>query len=102
MPEALVFGGSGQLGAPLLARLRGGGWQVMAVSRAARDDAPGLRWLRGDLAHCDGLPARVDAIFSCGPLDQFARWHATAATTSRWKTSWKPSVAGQGLGRRSA
>ena len=24
-------------------------------------------------AHVDGLPARVDAIFSCGPLDAFAR-----------------------------
>jgi nucleoside-diphosphate-sugar epimerase len=76
MAEALVFGGSGQVGAALLSRMRDAGWQVAAVSREARADAPGLRWLRGDLAHCDGLPTAVDAIFSCGPLDHFADWYA--------------------------
>ena len=74
--RALVFGGSGQIGAALLPRLHAGGWDVVAVSREAHGDAPGLHWLRGDLSACDGLPARVDAIFSCGPLDHFARWHA--------------------------
>lgn len=73
--RALVFGGSGQIGAALLPRLRDSGWEVVAVSREARGDAPGLRWLRGDLARCEGLPAAVDAIFSCGPLDHFARWY---------------------------
>src|SRR3546814_3036421 len=36
----------------------------------------GVRWLRGDLQAVDGLQPRVDAIFSCGPLDHFARWYA--------------------------
>lgn len=77
-PRALVFGASGQIGRPLLARLRDAGWEVLAVSRLPQPDSPGLRWLRGDLAGVEGLPARVDAIFSCGPLDHFARWFATA------------------------
>lgn len=76
MRRALVFGGSGQVGAALLPRLLDAGWQVVAVSRGEQADAPGLRWLRGDLAHCDGLPPTVDAIFSCGPLDHFAAWYA--------------------------
>jgi nucleoside-diphosphate-sugar epimerase len=49
------------------------------VSRDVQRDVPGVRWLRGDLSRCDGLPMAVDAIFSCGPLDHFARWHAQAA-----------------------
>ena len=76
MKTALVFGGSGQIGMPLLRRLGNAGWQVLAVSRAAHANAPGLHWLRGDLAGVDALPDAVDAIFSCGPLDHFARWHA--------------------------
>ena len=36
---ALVFGGSGQIGAALLARLRFEGWQVLALSREVRADA---------------------------------------------------------------
>ena len=76
MAEALVFGGSGQIGAPALQRLLATGWQVHAVSRQPRADAAGLHWLRGDLAACEGLPRRVDAILSCGPLDHFARWYA--------------------------
>jgi nucleoside-diphosphate-sugar epimerase len=76
---ALVFGGSGPIGAAVLARMAAAGdWNVVAVSREARRDAPGVRWLRGDLARCDGLPMAVDAIFSCGPLDHFARWYAQA------------------------
>lgn len=72
--RALVFGGTGQIGAALLPRLRQAGWEVVAVSREPHADAPGLRWLRGDLARCEGLPAEVEAIFSCGPLDHFAQW----------------------------
>ena len=78
MRTALVFGASGQIGTPLLRRLGNVGWRVLAVSRQAHADAPGLHWLRGDLGGVDGLPQTVDAIFSCGPLDQFARWHADA------------------------
>ena len=75
MKSALVFGASGQIGTPLLKLLKRGGWQAFAVSRGKQVDAPGLHWLRGDLDGVDGLPEAVDAIFSCGPLDQFARWH---------------------------
>lgn len=79
MRTALVFGGSGPIGAALLARLPAAGWTAVAVSRGPQREVAGVRWLRGDLARCDGLPLAVDAIFSCGPLDHFARWHAQAA-----------------------
>jgi nucleoside-diphosphate-sugar epimerase len=78
MREALVFGGSGQIGAPLLSRLGDAGWRVFAVSRDARADLRSLHWLRGDCNGVEGLPTSVDAIFSCGPLDHFARWYATS------------------------
>lgn len=78
MKTALVFGASGQIGAPLVELLNDGGWRVFAVSRQARSDSPGRHWLHGDLAHVHGLPDSVDAIYSCGPLDLFARWHARA------------------------
>lgn len=78
MRNALVFGGSGQIGASLLDRLHDDGWRVTAVSRTPRNDEPGVQWLQGDLAAVDGLPRRVEAIFSCGPLDHFARWYARA------------------------
>lgn len=76
MRRALVFGGSGQIGWPLLDRLHDAGWQVAAVSRTPRNDQPGLQWIEGDLDDAPGLPREVDAIFSCGPLDHFARWYA--------------------------
>jgi nucleoside-diphosphate-sugar epimerase len=78
MREALVFGGSGQIGTSLLTGLRDAGWRVFAVSRNAQAAAPGIQWLRGDLDHVDGLPTAVNAIFSCGPLDHFARWYAAS------------------------
>lgn len=79
MRHALVFGGSGQIGRPLLARLLQEGWRITAVSRSPRHDAPGLSWRSGDLASPPELPVRVDALLSCGPLDAFARWYADAA-----------------------
>jgi len=79
MRDALVFGGSGQIGASLLRRLHAGDWRVVAVSRTTQPQSPGVQWLRGDLDQVDGLPDRVDAIISCGPLDQFARWYAASA-----------------------
>lgn len=82
MAEALIFGGSGQIGAPVLARLRAQGWRVRAVSRQPREDRDGVTWLRGDLANPPPLPVQVDAIFSLGPLDAFARWHATSTIVS--------------------
>ncbi|HSD16200.1 MAG TPA: nucleoside-diphosphate sugar epimerase [Thermomonas sp.] len=76
MKTALVFGASGQVGLPLLDRLGDAGWRVHALSRQARSDTPGRHWLQGDFARMPALPRDVDAIFSCGPLDHFARWYA--------------------------
>jgi nucleoside-diphosphate-sugar epimerase len=78
MRHALVFGGSGQIGLPLLDRLHDDGWRVTAVSRTPRNDQPGLHWIEGELDDARGLPREVDAIFSCGPLDHFARWYVRA------------------------
>lgn len=79
MRRALVFGGSGQIGAPLLDRLLAADWTVHAVSRVQQPPRQGVHWLRGDLERVDGLPPLVDAIFSCGPLDHFGRWYSTTA-----------------------
>ncbi|MFZ5635939.1 MAG: SDR family oxidoreductase [Pseudomonadota bacterium] len=76
MKTALVFGASGQVGMPLLDRLRDDGWRVYAVSRDPRAEQPGLVWLQGDLDAVDGLPPHPAAVFSCGPLDLFGRWYA--------------------------
>ncbi|MDN5781104.1 MAG: NAD-dependent epimerase/dehydratase family protein [Luteimonas sp.] len=76
MRDALVFGGSGQVGHPLLVCLHRRGWRVHAVSRRAQPTMPGVHWLHGSLESVPDLPPRVDAIFSCGPLDHFARWYA--------------------------
>ena len=76
--EALVIGGSGQIGRPLLDALRRQGWHATALSRDLQHDEPGLRWLRGHLGDSEPLPERVDAILACGPLDVFARWYAAA------------------------
>jgi nucleoside-diphosphate-sugar epimerase len=79
MRSALVFGGSGQIGTPVIERLLANDWRVTAVSRAAQAGHEKLEWLRGDLQRVDGLPQRVDAIFSLGPLDHFSRWYCQAA-----------------------
>lgn len=74
--SALVFGGSGQVGAALLARLAVAGWEVLAVSRQPR--GPGgarLRWVQGGLDAPLSLPRAFDAVFSCGPLDLFSSWY---------------------------
>lgn len=78
MRHALVFGGSGQIGTPLLDRLHDAGWRVTGVSRTPQHDQPGLHWLQGDFDRVEGLPRAVNAIFSCGPLDHFARWYAAS------------------------
>lgn len=83
MRDALVFGGSGQIGCAVLARLAAASWRVTAVSRRVHADDgysgdDGVHWLVGELDAPPVLPGRVDAIFSCGPLDAFARWYATA------------------------
>jgi nucleoside-diphosphate-sugar epimerase len=76
MRHALVFGGTGQIGEPLLARLRADGWRVTAVSREVHRDGPGLSWRHGGFDAVSDLPARVDAIVSAGPLDAFSHWYA--------------------------
>lgn len=81
MPRhALVFGASGQIGRRVCDNLLCAGWQVQAVSRIAQAENPGLRWIKGDFQHANGLPARIDVVFSCGPLDGFAQWHAVNAS----------------------
>lgn len=67
---------------PVLERLLAGGWKVSAVSRASHPDRGQLTWLVGDLQQVESLPARVDAIFSLGPLDLFSQWYATASVAS--------------------
>jgi len=77
--RALVFGGSGQIGKRLLANLVAAGWQVTAVTRQAREPMPGVAWRLGDLSSTNLVDQPVDAVFSCGPLDHFARWYAASA-----------------------
>ncbi|MFP7722435.1 NAD-dependent epimerase/dehydratase family protein [Lysobacter sp. A3-1-A15] len=75
--RALIFGASGQVGMPVLSRLRAAGWSMDATSRVARGDVDGVTWHCGSLdAPPPTLPAACEAIFSCGPLDAFARWYA--------------------------
>ena len=76
MRTAVVFGASGQVGMPLLDRLRDHGWRVYAVSRTPRAEQPGLVWLHGDLSAPGALPRDPEVIVSCGPLDLFAQWYA--------------------------
>ncbi|HEY4582279.1 MAG TPA: nucleoside-diphosphate sugar epimerase [Lysobacter sp.] len=78
MRHALVFGGTGQIGEPLLGRLRRDGWRVTALSRDGQRDEPGLTWLHGGFEAMPALPAHVDAIVSAGPLDAFSHWYARA------------------------
>lgn len=77
--RALVFGGSGQIGKRLLANLATAGWQVSAVTRQAREPMRGVLWQLGDLSSTDLAEQPVDAVFSCGPLDHFARWYAASS-----------------------
>ncbi|HEY0181025.1 MAG TPA: NAD-dependent epimerase/dehydratase family protein [Dokdonella sp.] len=79
MPVAFVVGAGGAVGRFLLPRLLESGHDVVALSRRARTSStPRLRWVVGDLnAAMPPLPP-LDAIFSLGPLDAFARWFATA------------------------
>jgi nucleoside-diphosphate-sugar epimerase len=79
MRSALVFGGSGQIGVPVIERLLANDWRVTAVSRAPQTDHGELKWLRGDLQRAEGLPQQVDAIFSLGPLDHFSHWYSDTA-----------------------
>lgn len=71
----LCFGASGAVGRFIVARLVAAGRQVVAVTRATPPaDAPGVRWIRGDLSDATAVPAGVTAIASAGPLDHFVAW----------------------------
>src|SRR3546814_18052117 len=48
----------------------------MVVGARERPGMPGGGGLGGDLKAVECPQPRVDAIFSCGPLDHFARWYA--------------------------
>lgn len=80
--RALLFGGSGQVGEAVLGQLLATGWTVDALSRGVPRPREGVRWLRGSLEGPPALPGDCDAILSCGPLDHFARWYATAKTVA--------------------
>lgn len=84
MPVALVAGASGAVGRFLLPRLLAADYEVLALSRVPRADADArLRWIAGDLDRdVPPLPA-LDAVFSLGPLDGFARWFARAPLDGR-------------------
>lgn len=76
MNNCLVFGASGAIGRFLVTRLLDDNDRVFAVSRRAQTDArANLRWIEGSLESDFALPDSIDAIFSCGPLDAFARWY---------------------------
>lgn len=85
---ALVFGGSGQIGAALMERLLAAGWQVIAVSRDEQAARAGVTWRRGDFSRLPALPERCDAVFSCGPLDHFADWYRHAAIASPYAVAF--------------
>ncbi|HYG07783.1 MAG TPA: NAD-dependent epimerase/dehydratase family protein [Stenotrophomonas sp.] len=77
--HAWVFGGSGQIGERVLQRLLARGCEVTAWSRQPRAAQPGLQWRQGGLDEAGAVPEGVDAVFSCGPLDHFARWFQAQA-----------------------
>ncbi len=75
----MVIGASGAIGRFALPRLLAAGHDVLAVSRAPRASVdPHLRWEVGDLDSAPPPLPVLEAIFSLGPLDAFARWFARA------------------------
>lgn len=75
MRSALVLGASGQIGRFLIPKLLARGYRVVALSRAPRTSSTkNLHWIQGDLFSAMEDPGPVDAIFSLGPLNGFARW----------------------------
>lgn len=74
--RVLLTGASSQIGHALRAQLRGGGHDMVALSRSAQSNSAvedaGLHWLQADLA--DGWPdcGRFDAVVSFGPMQALA------------------------------
>ena len=72
----------------MLRRLSAAGWRLLALSRQAQAPIEGVTWLHGELAAMpdwpEGFePEALDAIFSAGPLDAFARWYAGSGVPTR-------------------
>ena len=80
--RALLFGGSGQVGGAVLARLLDEGWNVDAPSRTEQPERAGVHWLRGGFGALPALARDYDVILSCGPLDHFARWLEAAGVVA--------------------
>lgn len=74
MKRWLVFGFSGQVGVALREAMAGNEAEIVALSRLPRADAPGLRWIRGELGPGLEVGKDFDAVISLGPLDHFSRW----------------------------
>lgn len=70
----LVFGLSGAIGDAFRDGLRADDPPVVGVSRRARDAAPRLAWIEGELPAAVTVPGEVAAVASLGPLDRFAAW----------------------------
>jgi UDP-glucose 4-epimerase len=79
---ALVTGGSGLIGRPLIDELIGKGYQVFAISRRAEQrPLQGLIWLHGDLSRPslpDGFPPAVDLVVHLAQSDQYRQFPAGA------------------------
>jgi uncharacterized protein YbjT (DUF2867 family) len=58
----LVTGGTGTLGRRLVPRLSEAGGDVRVLTRRARPDEDGIRYLAGDLATGEGVEAAVDGV----------------------------------------
>jgi uncharacterized protein YbjT (DUF2867 family) len=58
----LVTGGTGTLGRRLVPRLTAAGCTVRVLTRHARADEDGVRYLTGDLSTGDGVPPAVDGV----------------------------------------
>jgi len=64
----LVLGAASLVGRFALPRLAAAGWTVLAVSRTARPDGAGVRWLRADLAAPGLALPEAEAALSLAPI----------------------------------
>jgi uncharacterized protein YbjT (DUF2867 family) len=87
--SVLVTGGTGTLGRLVVPRLKDAGLDVRVLTRRPRPDADGVRYLVGDLATGEGVPAAVDGVETVvhcagGPKgdDDLARTLVGAATAA--------------------
>jgi uncharacterized protein YbjT (DUF2867 family) len=62
MDPFLVTGGTGRLGRHVVRRLREAGRDVRALTRRARPDQGGVRWVAGDLLSGAGVAEAVDGV----------------------------------------